>query len=698
MANERNIGRIVTVDSLSVYVRLDDDLKSLYKSGYEEIYPVARINSYIVIPVGADKIVAMVNRVMTREETDLSKSSGTIFLTESNRYLSATMVGTIEGGQYIQGVYNYPILDNPVWYVTREDLDIIFDQKANEKVDFKKDFYLPIGTSPAFPDYQVKINPDKMFAKHIAILGNTGSGKSCTLTSILQSLFQYEYNGEKLKSAHIIIFDTNGEYKDAFNIDEKHLVNSFHINEDGLKVPYWFMNFDDMDYLFEPTAGTQRPILKRALGLAKSKVNPSASSYIGKTDISLIKSYISDLCGTDTSVKKALLERSDFIKKKLAEYKDAGNIKFDLTRLCKGAELLNEAKGSLTTNGTFINGAINYDKLSNGLAVFQEELGKYEQAIQESISAENRNVDNPLFFSFNELLTEYIDSAIREQSVATDRLNEYISTLLLRMRSYVDDVRLAEPLMLDKQTDINNALVQFLAFVLGDYCTIYDKEESKDSVFQAYYTEKTKGKEEKQRNQITIIDMSLLPFQVLETITGLVGRLILEFLSRFDKDERGRMPVVIALEEAQNYIPEKNQKDRDSISRKVFERIAREGRKYGLSLLVSSQRPSELSKTVLSQCNSFIVHRIQNPDDQTYIRKLVSAANSEILSQLPTLPQQHVIIMGDCVRTPVVARMNTAKPKPNSNDPEFVDNWIKSEKIDYKKYINKWLENDEKEV
>ena len=698
MANERNIGRIVTVDSLSVYVRLDDDLKSLYKSGYEEIYPVARINSYIVIPVGADKIVAMVNRVMTREETDLLKSSGTIFLTESNRYLSATMVGTIEGGQYIQGVYNYPILDNPVWYVTREDLDIIFDQKANEKVDFKKDFYLPIGTSPAFPDYQVKINPDKMFAKHIAILGNTGSGKSCTLTSILQSLFQYEYNGEKLKSAHIIIFDTNGEYKDAFNIDEKHLVNSFHINEDGLKVPYWFMNFDDMDYLFEPTAETQSPILKRALGLAKSKVNPSASSYIGKTDISLIKSYITDLCGTDTSVKKALLERSDFIKKKLAEYKDAGNIKFDLTRLCKGAELLNEAKGSLTTNGTFINGAINYDKLSNGLAVFQEELGKYEQAIQESISAENRNVDNPRFFSFNELLTEYIDSAIREQSVATDRLNEYISTLLLRMRSYVDDVRLAEPLMLDKQTDINNVLVQFLAFVLGDYCTIYDKEESKDSVFQAYYTEKTKGKEEKQRNQITIIDMSLLPFQVLETITGLVGRLILEFLSRFDKDERGKMPVVIALEEAQNYIPENNQKDRDSISRKVFERIAREGRKYGLSLLVSSQRPSELSKTVLSQCNSFIVHRIQNPDDQTYIRKLVSAANSEILSQLPTLPQQHVIIMGDCVRTPVVARMNTAKPKPNSNDPEFVDNWIKSEKIDYKKYINKWLENDEKEV
>lgn len=693
MANERNIGHIVTVDSLTVFVRLDDDLKSLYKSGYEEIYPVARINSYIIIPVGADKIVAMVDRVMNREETDLSKTRGTIFLTESSRYLSATMIGTIEGGKYIQGVYNYPILDNYVWYVTREDLDIIFDQKQKgEKIDFKDDFYLPIGTSPSFPDYQVKINPDRLFGKHAAILGNTGSGKSCTLTSILQSLFQFDYNGEKLQSAHVVIFDTNGEYKNAFNIDDKHKVNPFYINEDGLKVPYWFMNFDDMDYLFEPTTGTQAPILKRALGLAKSNVNPAAASFIGKADISLIKSYAADLCGTDTTVKKALLERSEFIKKKLTEYKDGGNVSFDLTGLCEGATLLNEAKGSLTTNGTYINGAANYDKLSEGLAKFQEELGKYEQSIQESISAENRNVDNPLFFSFNELLTEYIDSAIREQSVATDRLNEYISTLLLRMRSYVDDIRLAEPLMLDKQQDMSHALVQFLAFVLGDYCTVYDQEDYKESEFHNYYEGITKDKEDKFRNQITIIDMSLLPFQVLETITGLIGRMILEFLSRFDKEKRGSIPVVIALEEAQNYIPEYNRKDRESISKKVFERIAREGRKYGLSLVVSSQRPSELSKTVLSQCNSFIVHRIQNPDDQSYIRKLVSSANSEILSQLPTLPQQHVIVMGDCVRTPIVARMNDAKPKPNSNNPEFISNWLGDGYADYDGVTKKWTE------
>lgn len=697
MANERNIGRIVTVDSLSVYVRLDDDLKSLYKSGYEEIYPVARINSYIVIPVGADKIVAMVNRVMTREESDLTKSSGTIFLTESNRYLSATMVGTIEGGLYIQGVYNYPILDNPVWYVTREDLDIIFDQKAKEKVDFKKDFYLPIGTSPAFPDYQVKINPDKMFAKHVAILGNTGSGKSCTLTSILQSMFQYEYNGEKLKSSHIVIFDTNGEYKDAFNIEQENIVNPFWINDEGLKIPYWFMNYDDMDYLFEPTTGTQGPILKRALALAKSRVVAEGRKLIPQLYVNHLKVLIDNLNAGGNKAKSAIIEDIESLCDAFNKLKDEKLTDFDVSEICKALSDIKSQKAldKVYSNNGYPKGSYDVTLIQNALDTINQKLEEYQESLVEKTSSENRNIDAPLYYNFHSLISTCVDYAIKESAVSQDKMNEYISTLKLRMQSFVDDVRLASPLLLNKQNDVNDVLVQFLAYILGDYCQVYNTI-AEGSMYKEYYN----GSEcaENVHNQITIIDMSLLPFQVLETITGLVGRLILEFLSRFDKEERGKMPVVIALEEAQNYIPENNQKDRDSISRKVFERIAREGRKYGLSLLVSSQRPSELSKTVLSQCNSFIVHRIQNPDDQTYIRKLVSAANSEILSQLPTLPQQHVIIMGDCVRTPVVARMNTAKPKPNSNDPEFVDNWIKSEKIDYKKYINKWLENDEKEV
>lgn len=691
MAHERNIGHIVSVDSLSVYVRLDDDLKSLYKSGYEEIYPVARINSYIIIPVGAEKIVAMVNRVMTREETDLSKSSGTIFLTESNRYLSATMVGTIEGQKYIQGVYNYPILDNPVWYVTREDLNIIFDQKeASKTVNFKEDFYLPIGTSPAFPDYQIKINPDKMFAKHVAILGNTGSGKSCTLTAILQKLFQYEYDGKKLRSGHIVIFDTNGEYKEAFNIGEENIINPFWINDDGLKIPYWFMNFDDMDYLFEPTAGTQSPILKRAIALAKSQKVAEEKRLIPQLYINNLKTLIDNLMAGSTKAKSAIIEDLEPTYNAFKDLRDNHLTDYNVNDICNELQriLTQKAPGKVFSMNNFPKGSYDAILVNNAVEIITEKLNEYQTSIIEQTSSENRNIDLPLYYDFKELISSCFDYAIRESAVSQDRMNEYLSTLKLRMQSFVDDIRLASPLMLNSSNNINNVLVKFLAFILGDYCKIYDTKEE-DLIYGKYHKE---YKDNIGHSQITIIDMSLLPFQVLETITGLIGRIILEFLSRFDKNERGSMPVVIALEEAQNYIPEENRKDRESISRKVFERIAREGRKYGLSLLVSSQRPSELSKTVLSQCNSFIVHRIQNPDDQIYIRKLVSAANSEILSQLPTLPQQHVIIMGDCVRTPVVAKMNTAKPTPNSNNPEFINNWINDHNVDYQKIVNKWLE------
>jgi uncharacterized protein len=285
--NERNIGRVISVDSFRAYIRLDEDLKSLYKSGYEDIYEVARINSYIIIPIGADKIVAMVTSVRAIDETNLTKQKEAIFLTKSARYLVATMIGTIENnGKYIQGVYNYPILDNPVWYVTRDDLNNIFDQHEKSQIDFDEDYYLPIGTSPAFFDYRIKINPDKFFGKHSAILGNTGSGKSCTFASIIQSLFDFDYNGKTLQNAHIIIFDTNGEYKQAFQGKKddpyKHLalVNPFHIDKNGMRVPFWFMNFADYDFLFEPTSGTQAPIFKRALGLAKNQAINTAIIYI----------------------------------------------------------------------------------------------------------------------------------------------------------------------------------------------------------------------------------------------------------------------------------------------------------------------------------------------------------------------------------------------------------------------------------
>lgn len=689
---ERKIGKIISVDSFRVYIKLDADLKSLYKSGYEDIYEVARINSYIIIPIGAERIVALVTRVRSMDETEIGSDKDAIFLTNSARYLVATMIGTITlEAKYTQGVYNYPILDNPVWYVTKDDLDIIFDQKDKTKIDFDKDYFLPIGTSPAFTDYKIKINPDKFFGKHAAILGNTGSGKSCTVSSVIQSLFKYDYNGKKLRNAHFLIFDTNGEYKSAFQGTEESpykelaLVNPFHIDKEGLNVPFWFMNFAEFDFLFEPTAATQTPVLKRALSLAKNQTSASVNRLIPQSYLSRITSIADESDENGFKIKNSIFSDIEPFKTEL----EGLSTDFDKSVILSSLSKLLLEKSKLTKSGLYANGSISAQVLADCSYQLREQLQLYYSSLKTLEVAQESNIDLPIHFSFVELIEKYFDEAIRENENSANRIQEFVSTLRLRIQSYLSDDRISRPLMLNNEEEIPLALAKFIAFIFGDYTKVYQGAET--DTFSHYF--RSQGDKQSilkldnsKSSQITIIDMSMLPSEVLETVTGLIGRLALDFISRFPDDHRGKLPVVIVLEEAQNYIPERNKNDRESISKKVFERIAREGRKFGISLLVSSQRPSELSKTVLSQCNSFIIHRLQNPEDQKYVRQLVSAANEDILQQLPVLPQQHVVIMGDAVRTPVQARMNNADPKPNSNDPRFISNWLAENPSDFPDY------------
>jgi hypothetical protein len=704
--SDRKIGKIISVDSFRIVVQLDDDLKSLYKSGFNDIYEIARINSYLIIPVGADRIVSIVTRVKIQDETDIEKGSGFITLPKAQRYLVATMIGTIENNKdYMQGIYNYPILDNPVWYVVKEDLDRIFDTANKESINYEKDYYLPIGISPAFSDYKIRINPDKFFGKHAAILGNTGSGKSCTVAAILQSLFAYEYKDQKkLQNANFIIFDTNGEYKRAFIGDdnkniysEKALVNAFCIDKEGLKVPFWFMSFDDFEFLFEPSANTQTPILKRAISLAKN--NTQASNNESLPQFYLIRLFeIASLAKSADQNKLKPIVLHDVVG--IGQYLKTLQIGFDFSNILKSLGKLYNNKGGqkLALNGAFINGHLAQEVLFEVSNELSEELRKLSLFISSKKVLQDKNIDLPIWFNYEEMISSFIDEAINEQENSSNRIREFVSTLRLRLQAYLNDERISGPLLLKNGTNINDALSKFLAFVLGDFFKLQDG--GCDDIYSNYFQRQvvTDGQNKisaDNPNQITIIDLSLIPFEVLETITGLIGRLILEFLSRFDSKQRGDFPVVMILEEAQNYIPETDRGDKTSISKKVFERIAREGRKFGLSLVVSSQRPSELSKTVLSQCNSFLVHRLQNPDDQKYVRQLVSAANEDILQQLPVLPQQAAIIMGDAVRSPVQMKMNNANPTPNSDNPKFIEKWLEEvnkEFPEYRKIEKKWSE------
>lgn len=691
----RIIGRVLSVDNFRVFIKIEEHIMGSFKSGVNDIYEVARINSYLIIPVGADRIVALITRVTMKEEVELnSNSASSISLPSTARYISATMLGTIAQRQnkdcFIQGVYSFPSLDNPVWNVTENDLDQIFDNKvSSDTIDYRKDFYLPIGTSPAFQNYKVKICPDQFFVKHAAILGNTGSGKSCTLTSILRNLFKFEYNGNTiLSNAHIVIFDTNGEYKDAFISEQQNneleRINAYYYGGEGqVKVPYWLMNWDDFKFLLSPGEGVQAPILNRAIGLAKNEQDAIRNKVIPNN----LKSDIEGLLNSNSEeIKKKTGTQNygNWIWKDNNEILGIGDaIKVFHNEL--GCEICNLANGD------------NFNNASKQQPILEKIGELYNAVLMENMSKQitnEQNIDLPIWFSYQELCKKYIDAAINQDSTNNNRIAEYLSTLRLRMNSFLNDKRIAVPLMLKDSEEANkNILPQFLSLILGDFNKVYKSE---DDHFINQYNNDIRIADSSRTNQITIVDVSQLPYEVLETFAGLLGRIILEFVANFIPKQRGKYPIVIVLEEAQNYIAE----NKDSIAKTVFERIAREGRKYGISLIVSSQRPSELSKTVLSQCNSFIIHRLQNPDDQKYVRGLISSANADLLDQLPIIPQQHAIITGDCVRTPIQVRIDDVSPTPNSHNPEFVNNWISiNDRINpsqiYDETCKRWIGIDE---
>lgn len=686
---DRVIGRVLSVDNFRVYIKIDDEIKSAYKSGINDIYEVARINSYLIIPVGADRVVAIITRVTMKEEAEIDSNMRTVSLPSSARYILATMQGTIhkEDGKeaFLQGVYNFPVLDNPVWYATEDDLKQIFDDKNDGDINYTKDYYLPIGISPAFSNYTVKICPDQFFVKHAAILGNTGSGKSCTLTSILRNLFKFKYKEKKLQKAHIIILDTNGEYKDAFLPNEcsnqLEDINAYYYGGDGkVQVPYWLMNWQEFKALLRPGDGAQVPVLNRAISLAKNieeAENNDVTPYYLKSSIERVLSYDME------EIKK----RTGFVNYGNWLWKSENEI----LKLGMAVKVCDNELGSLLID---LASSVNFNDASKQGPIITAIRNRYNQLNDDALNRKivsEKNIDLPTWFSYKELCSKFLNAAISEQESSNARISEFVSTLRLRMQSFLNDNRMAIPLMLKDANECNrNVLPRFLALLLGDFNTMFSSpahpDEGKNDFVESY--NKTALSYDKSRtNQITIIDVSLLPSEVLEIVTALLGRIILEFVSNFMPEERGTHPIVIVLEEAQNYIAEKD----DSVAKRVFERIAREGRKFGISLIVSSQRPSELSKTVLSQCNSFVIHRLQNPEDQKYVRGLVSSASADILDQLPVLPQKHAILTGDCVRTPIQVRIDNVSPTPNSHDPEFIKNWLdKDNLISYDQTCMKW--------
>jgi DNA helicase HerA-like ATPase len=176
---------------------------------------------------------------------------------------------------------------------------------------------------------------------------------------------------------------------------------------------------------------------------------------------------------------------------------------------------------------------------------------------------------------------------------------------------------------------------------------------------------------------VTIVDLSGIPFEVLSVVVALVTRLIFTFNFHFKKYRvagEQEFPFLLVYEEAHNYVPQSTGAKYGTV-RKSIERIAKEGRKYGISLMIVSQRPSEVSETVFSQCNNFVAMRLTNPADQSYVKRLLPDNLSAITDALPTLEQQEAIVIGDSVAVPSLLRVDDITDKPDSHDINFHSEW-----------------------
>ena len=562
---------------------------------FEEHKANLQVGRYLQIAQGNnDYTVAVIRNVRGNTWTN---EAGEV---EWQFIVSCQAVGNLTAGNVFErGTVLLPVPTEPAYIPDQATLDKLFAEST--------EYAFPFGQLSVNKGVSLKISGDRFFSKHIAVVGSTGSGKSCAVARILHDVVgiskRKNSNAGKQKNAHIVIFDVHDEYSAAFTLDK---AESFTLNPlgiDSLHLPYWLMNSEELESIFiesnEQNSYNQVSQFKIAVILNKEKHNP-----------------------------------------KLAEVTYDSPVYFSLREVYNYIENLNrEVIGRLDNE--------NLPKLSDGTLVTERKKFYFEKVysfVQPSQAAATKANVGPYHGEFNRFVS---------------RLETKLSDRRLKF--------LLEPKKADgkpyQTADFEVIMQQFLGYL--------------------------------NKANVTIVDLSGIPFEVLSITVSLVSRLIFDFCFHYSKlrhqsDKTNDVPVMIVCEEAHNYIPQSENAAYRS-SRKSLERVAKEGRKYGLSLMVVSQRPSEVSETIFAQCNNFVALRLTNDADQAYVRRLFPDNANGITDILPNLSPGDCIIVGDAVLLPAVVHMPLPEPEPHSRSVRVHSEWQELWRdVTFKDVIARW--------
>jgi hypothetical protein len=685
--------RVGTVDFVSpdeIKVVLDIEAPESVALNAGGPRPFPRVNSYMLIPVDDGYLVGQIEW-LTVERSAFPKRRGMqdfglIDLPYPLRKMSLNPLGTLrktsktpEQEQYSfrRGADALPSIGASVYLPTDEQLRSVVESGEKRRVK--------IGTSPLAGNAEVKVDPDRLFGRHLAVLGNTGSGKSCSVAGLIRWSVEAarEAGGGASPNARFIVLDPNGEYARAFG-DSTSTVKArvFKVapvsskNEILLQVPLWFWNSAEWCSFTQASAKTQRPLLKRALREVKSgqlgvqeasdeEMRLRLRRYFSSTMISIQRDLRSGAIKTEETKcgyrLKAVYEDLD-AKKLIFPGYDLDSIQTAIKNALDSTynSFADKATGrQVEFYRAFTEAQI--AAITDALAAMLEQLGGivYQDGPDEDVPIPFKGTD----------LADHLQILAEQEGVS-----QFLDFLVSRIRTFLSDTRMKS--------------------VVGDSGGV-----TLEGWLRSYV-----GDEATKDECVTILDLSLVPSEVVHVIAAVVARIVFEALQRYRKQNNAVLPTVLVMEEAHSFVrryrEEAENQDAASVCCQVFERIAREGRKFGLGLVLSSQRPSELSPTVLSQCNTFLLHRISNDRDQELVHRLVPDNLKGLLRELPSLPSQNGILLGWASELPLLVKMNDlpTSQQPRSDDPDFWNVWTGKDaqgrpvtrKADWKPIVTDW--------
>ena len=529
--------------------------------------------------------------------------------------LKARFLGEIVGDKLVGGTIRKPSMDAKVRIIDKSEIPLITGSNT--------DGYMKLGVSPFYDDFPVYLDVNSFFSNHFAIFGNTGSGKSCGTTRLFQNMF----NDEKLNpyKANIFIFDASGEYYNAFNnlntINPKFNYRYISTNEtDGLgeklRLPIYLLNKDDLALLLQCTSHSQLPIIERMLKLALvfGQSDEQANAY---KNYLIAKAIMTILYTNETAPNKR-------------------NEIFSILGSCSTKEF-------------------NLDAPIQGIG--------YTRKFRECFL-----IDNSGNFTESVLLTEYVNSFIKEEFDSYEP-HDGVFYDLDTLEKALNFTLISEGWLRNEQTygDSVTLRVRLHALITGDNAKYFDVKEyiPLDKYLSSLLIK------DGNKYQIVNINLNDIDDEFAKILTKIYSRLIFDFSKGLKN--RASIPFHIVLEEAHRYI--QNDNDRFLFGYNIFERIAKEGRKYGVILGIITQRPVELSDNVISQCTNFLIFKINHPMDIDYIRKTIPHITDDIIEKQKALQSGTCLGFGLGFKIPLIIKMEMPNPAPLSGNCDVVKIW-----------------------